>query len=141
MCIEDYEKLPIHETLRTKNYLSHEYNYSTTIVDFYQPIKKYLKEKIGECFDDIYSDLISKTRPRYRHLLERDLSCVFTIVNYYEKEVPHKIRFSRDSILYGEYYLDKNNKIRYFETKNELLIYAKNKYRQKKLERILDFND
>ena len=140
MCIEDYEKLPSKEPLKSKSYRYHDYYYSTTYLDFDSVIGKYLKEKIGVCFDDIYTDLISKTKPKHRYLLDDTLDWFLTKVVYYEKEVPYSTKYWRhgDNVIFGHFYLDRDRKVRYFETKNELIIYARNKYRQKKLKRILD---
>jgi len=138
MCIEDYEKLPKHEPIKTKNWFWHEYYYSTTFIDFYTNIRKILKERIGDSFDDIYSELISKTKPKFRYILDEDINWILTKVCYYEHEIPYYSTCRYDKMIVNNFYLDKDQKVRYFGSKGELEIYARNKYREKKLERILN---
>lgn len=143
MCIEDYENLPKHEPLRSKNYSSREYHYDVTRIDFYTPLKNYLKEKVGDCFDDIYSDIIKKTMPKYRHLLDETLDWFIEKVSYYEKGVPFRTDCNYsynypDRFIILNYYVDYDGLLQKFNSKEELFTYAKNKYRQKKLERLLD---
>jgi len=135
-CVEDYEILPIREPMRKRNYWWDYYD--TTQICFYGYLRNRLKESIGEYWDDIYSDLITKTKPKYRYILEQDINWTIEKVVLWKKEVPYRKRYWRDySPLTGKVFLDKEGKIRIFHEEEDLLKWAKIKHIEKKLERIL----
>jgi hypothetical protein len=146
--IEDYDNLPKHESIRPKNV--QEFNFSTYL-DFLTILNKYFKGKIGESFDNIYTDLIKKTKPKYRYFLDHSLTKILIDVCYYDSGIPKSknrqknyyynnngFYFTKNNLILEKFYLDEERKLRYFETKEELIEYTKIKIRQKKLERILN---
>lgn len=136
--IEDYDNLPFREPIKFRRYMWDWDDYKTRI-DFYQPLKKYLKEKLGEDWNDLYSDILSKTKPKYRHILEEDINYLISRNIKWENEVPYNLTYwRRVSPIYGRYFIDKQNKIRYFEEEEDLLRWAKMNLIQRKLERILN---
>ena len=135
--IEDYDKLPYRETIKNIDYSPWAWENKTRI-SF--DLEDYLKKHIGCDWNDVYTDLISKTNPRYRHLLERDLIYEpirpTEIIN--ERPYYYKWFYRRDALLIKRVYIDSDNTLQFFETVEELNEYCKIKMRQKKLERLLN---
>lgn len=136
-CIEDYEKLPFHIHMNPKKWWFEHRN--RTEITFWYSGRNYLKTKIGQNFDDIYSDMIKKTKPKYRHLLDQYLEWVIKKPTYYIKEIPYctQCGYFSKGMLYEKFYINKEGILEYHETKEDLELYAQNKYRQNKLKRIL----
>lgn len=142
--IEDYENLSFHEPMRNRN---SDWTRRKTVLDFWLICKKYLKSKIGEKWDDVYSDMVKKTNPKYRHLLEKYVwdwdnpyKSIYYINGVAHRQTPH-YRSLRYRINKGKcvniIYVDDNGVLNYHETEKDLLSYSKNRLREKKLERIL----
>lgn len=140
--IEDYERLAFREKIKPivrKNY--------KTYLSFWNICEKYLKSKIGEYWDDVYSDMIKKTKPKYRHLLDEYISFGNpAIPSYYFDFIPCKIswyknNFSDMCVIFNEVYINIDGILTYNETLEETLIIAKNDTRKEKLKRILMEND
>jgi len=128
------ETLPLHEPIHKRPC---GWDCNKTYLHF--NLFNYLKTKIEQNWDDIYSDLIKKTRPRYRYLLDKELDWFIQKPKYYINEVPYGKRYSyHDNIMSGVFYNDKEGYLRYFDTKEDLLFYAKNKLRENKLKRLFD---
>jgi len=144
MCIEDYDKLPIRSSI---GYVADTYNRNKTVLDFWYICNKYLKSKIGENWNDVYTDMIKKTKPKYRYLLDYYISYGNPHKNItYIDEIPYITKYlyrrSRTPTNYGEcvekIYIDVDGILTYHETEEDMLGVAKYKLRQKKLKRILE---
>ncbi len=143
MCIEDYDKMPFHLSIGS---ISDSYNRNKTQLDFWYICKKYLISKIGEQWDDVYVDMIKKTKPKYRYLLNNYISYgnPHKHITYID-EIPYitkymsnnSNRYYRRSIV-ENVYVDIDGILTYHETEEDMLNVAKYRLRQKKLKRILE---
>lgn len=135
ICIDDFENLAKHESIRNKfSYFYDNYTYIS-----FNNLYNYFQQKIGSRWCDIYSDLIKKTKPKYRHLLDEQISFYKLNMIFYKNGIPYSIKWWRkNNMVINNFYLDKNNILRFFSTKTELLNHVRQLYRQKKLERILN---
>lgn len=129
----ELSSLPIHESINKK---PRNWDYNKTYLHF--NLFNYLKTKIGQNWDNIYSDLIKKTKPKYRYLLNKELDWYIQKPKFYEKEVPYGKKYSHDNIMVKVYFVDKEGYLRYFDSKENIFIYAKNKLRENKLKRLFN---
>lgn len=142
MCIEDYDKLPFRQSIKPKSEVV--WNRDKTYLDFYAIGKKYFKYKIGEHWNDVYSDMIKKTSPKYRHLLERfvnrNYGYAFPIISNvdYIDEIPYMRYYRVDIKCVNKIYINKDGILTFHSTEEELMNVARYRLRQKKLERILN---
>ena len=65
----DFENLPQKESMRNKNY--HNTYLDTTLV------KRWLHSKVGQNFDDIYSEFLTRVQPKY---LDEYRDCIYWYV-------------------------------------------------------------
>ena len=71
--IEDYENLPFRESMNSNRLKFWDRWEEKTQISFWNIVTNYLNTKIGEYWNDIYSDLISKTKPKYRYKLYQNI--------------------------------------------------------------------
>ena len=136
-CIEEYEQLPFRQKIKSIVYTGWSWERKTRI-NF--NTDDYLKKYVGSDWNDVYSDMISKTNPRYRHLLESDLRYTPIRPTVFIDEKPYSYRWyhRRDALLINRVYIDSDNILQFFETEEELIEHCKYKMRHKKLERLLN---
>jgi hypothetical protein len=127
-CIEDYDNLTIHRSYSCMWWKRH-----YTWLDFHTICDKYLLTKIDQSWDDIYADMIKKTKPKYRHLLDDYLDYKFFNGFIIVKAIPQSIRYT---IINKPFLYD--GTLRLLKTKQELEIFTKNVKREQKLNRILE---
>jgi len=112
--------------------------YNSTCISFYRYLRNFLKERICEDWNDIYSELISKTKPKHRWLLDKEIGWVITDIIWLKDNTPYtKKSWIRNKLPVNRFFIDLDNKIRYFETEEEIKNWILNKKRVKKLEKIL----
>jgi len=134
--IDDYEKLPFREKIEPKNYRNH---YKTQL-DFWSIGTEYLKSKIGEYWGDVYKDMIKKTKPKFRYLLDEYISCGNPVIpTYYCNFIPYKLnRWSYDGIMIiDDIYINFDGILSYHKTREDAIMVAKPLIRREKLKRIL----
>ncbi|MCK9416855.1 hypothetical protein M0Q97_09385 [Candidatus Dojkabacteria bacterium] len=127
-CIEDYENITIP---RGYNFMWWKRHY--TWLDFHTICDKYLLTKIDKSWDDIYADMIKKTKPKFRYLLDDYLDYKFFNSFIIVKAIPQYIRYT---IINKPFLYDGTLKL--LKTKQELEIFTKNVKREQKLNRILE---
>lgn len=101
--------------------------------------QRYKAITVGQNFDDVYSDLVKKTKPRYRHLLDEYINWdVRTPIGYDKDGVPHIVKHTyRSRLAYNMIFINKEGVLEYHETLEDLLIFYKNKMRENKLKKLL----
>jgi len=140
--LDDFESLPSFTAMRNCNVDRWDWTCYGTQLNFWNIGEQYLKSKIGQCWDDIYSDMIKKTKPKYRYLLEQYIEMKRLIPIYYEDEIPYgKFYWRHNGMMIDKFYIDREGILQYFETEEEMLDYAKYQRRLKKLERILNYDE
>lgn len=103
----------------------------------WRPLFNFLESKIGENWNDIYSEIISKTKKRFRYELENLLNYRFYNVIYDDNFMPRN-QYGR--ILSDELFIDSNN-ILTKKSEEELKIDAKRLKRKLKLQEIFENNE
>jgi len=84
----DNDNLPQHESMRNKNY--HKTYLDTTLV------KRWLQSKVGQNFDDIYSEFLSRIQPKY---LDEYGDCIYW---YVEKK--ENVEIKENGEIWGKWY-------------------------------------
>jgi hypothetical protein len=131
-CIEDYENL-----ISPRNYTLMWWKRHITWLDFHNICDKYLLTKIDQSWNDIYADMIKKTKPKYRYLLDDYLNYKFFYNFIIVKSIPQSIYpYPRYNIVDKPFLYDGTLKL--LKTKQELEIFTKNIKREQKLNRILE---
>lgn len=127
-------ELPFHESMR-KFHSRGNCFYNHGYIDF-TPVSKLFKERINQDWNDIYSEIIKKTSPKFRWLLEDFLRWQIQIPIFIEHTPYHK-RWTRNcDILLHNYFIDENNLLRYYETEEDLLKDVRILIRIDKLEKL-----
>jgi hypothetical protein len=124
------EKLPQHEPIR-KKYRWH--NFDT------YPLEKFIESKIGSDWNDVYSEIISKTKPKFRKEIETTIDyCIVKNVFYDENFIPYgrTYRYGKNKILNDRIFIDNNN-ILIRKTLEEIMLESKKLLRREKLRQIL----
>ena len=70
--IDLFSELPVHQSMK-KIKTNYSYNYSNYDN---KPLIKFIYSKIGEDWNDIYSEILKKVKNKYRYLLESDLKYI-----------------------------------------------------------------
>jgi len=127
--------LPKRESMR-QNSKKHNHNHKSFLN--YQHIDNFLKERIGYNWDDIYSELLSKTKGKYKYKLrengERWWLIETTIVYNNDKHPPRNIK---GNILINILFVDENNIISYYNSPHKIITEYRNRILIKKLKSIL----
>ena len=84
----DFENLPQKESMRNKNY--HNTYLDTTLV------KRWLHSKVGQNFDDIYSEFLTRVQPKY---LDEYRDCIYW---YVEKK--ENVEIKENGEIWGKWY-------------------------------------
>jgi hypothetical protein len=120
-----FSDLPKHESIR-KNFRYS--NYDST------PLFEFLNSKIGEDWNDIYSEILKKIKKRYRSNMDYSIKWYVHIPIYDEDFIP---RDNRGRMLNEILFIDMNNILSY-KTKEDILIESKKLKRKEKLRKILE---
>ena len=83
-----YEDSPYKESMSKKHFWS----YTRTHISF-EPLRKFLIERIGYHWDDVYSEIVKKTLPKYRYLLENQLEYYLVKPTYFIDFLPYVNRY------------------------------------------------
>ena len=84
----DFDDLPQKESIRNKNY--HKTYLDTTLV------KRWLYSKVGQNFDDIYSEFLNRIQPKY---LDEYRDCIYW---YVEKK--ENVEIKENGEIWGKWY-------------------------------------
>lgn len=101
------------------------------------PLDKFIKSKIGENWNDVYSELLTKIEPKFRYYIDNSLEWIVQIPIYDEDLIP---RSRYGDVLGYRIFIDMNN-ILTFKSKEELIFNAKRTVRLEKLKKILERNE
>jgi len=133
-------ELPFRESIRDKykNESRYFWNWQTGL-DF-TPTGKYIEENMNRDWNDVYSEIIKKVRPKYRYQLEEYLNWYVgkvVIVDY----VPYVGSYHNSRLAVDWIFVDEDNIIRNYETKKDILDMARRKIRRDKLLKIQEISD
>lgn len=98
------------------------------------PLREFLFSKIGKNMNDIYSEIIKKIDPKFRHEIDRTLEWLIKKPIYDDDFIP---RDSYGRVVSDYFFIDMNN-ILVRKSKDELLFDAKKYKRKIKLEQLLE---
>jgi len=130
--IDLFSDLPYHESMKKygDNYHCHHYDN--------KPLSDFLDSKIGENWNDVYSEILKKVQHNFKYLLDNDLKYLIRRPIYYDDYIPmDTYRYYRTSICSDRLYIDLNNIICY-KSKDEILSESKRIVRKLKLQEIFD---
>ena len=105
------------------------YNYDTT------PLDEFIESKIGKNWNDVYSEILTKIKNKYRYSIDNYLKRYYIDVPIYDEDYIPKNTWGR--MLNDTTFVDMNN-ILVNKTKDEILSDAKRYKRKKKLLEILE---
>jgi hypothetical protein len=131
--INVFSELPLHESFRSKHKWS---NLDMT------PLKEFLESKIGCNWNDVYSEIISKTKKNMRYSVDDFIRYCVVIKPIYDDEfIPMMSNgrkyFTNNLTLENRLFVDMNN-ILVRKNKEELLIDSKKYIRKMKIQQILE---
>ena len=131
--IDLFSELPVHQSMKKiKNRYYNYNNYDNT------PLSEFIKSKIGEDWNDVYSEILKKIKKNYKYLLESDLNYLIKRPIFNDDYIPLDNSFyRRGSICSDRLYVDLNNIICY-KSKDEILSDSKKLVRKLKLQKIFD---
>ena len=130
--IDISSELPFHEKI-SKSYKWSNYDFT--------PLYEFIESKIGQDWNDVYSEMLTKVKKRFRHCIENGIkgndwrgSWLIKRPIYDEKFIP---RDSRGRMLENAIYIDFDNIIRK-QTKDEILKDSLKHLRRLKIQQILN---
>ena len=98
-------------------------------------LDEFIESKIGENWNDVYSEILTKIKKKYRQPIDDSLKYYVTRQVIYDEDfIP---RTSTGRMLYDEIFIDLNNII-VKKTKEEILLEAKQLRRKRKLLEIIE---
>lgn len=92
----------------------------------YKPLQEFIKSKMGENWDDVFPEILSKINKKYRYELDWILDCYIPRAVYDDFFVP---RNKRGYMLYNQSFIDINNII-VFKTREEIESESKKYYKK-----------
>jgi len=98
------------------------------------PLYEFVESKIGENWNDVYSEMLKKIKPNLRYQIENNIYMVYMNPIYDEDFIP---RDNRGRILSDRVYIDMNNILRQ-KTKEELLLDSIRIKRRIKIQQIIE---
>lgn len=122
------DKTPQHEPIRRK--------YRWHNIDTY-PLEKFIESKIGCDWDDVYSEIISKTKPKFRKEIDQAIDYYVIRIVFYEDFIPYGARYGKIRILNDLIFIDNNN-ILTRKTLEEIMLESKQQIRKEKLKQIIE---
>lgn len=124
--IDVFSDLPLYQPIRGE--YRNWYNFDDT------PLYEFMYSKVGENWDDVYSEILKKIKPKYRADIEHTLSHNITNYIYDEKNIP---RYPSGKIASYTLFVDMNNVLCY-KSEKEILLDSKKYIRVQKLKEILE---
>lgn len=121
-----HDILPKKEPIRPKHY--------THSLDF-TPMSEFIESKIGEKWDNVYSEILTKIKPKFRHQMHWNLEWMIYNIVYTKDFKPYG---KWDRLLINSVFIDENNILRQYNSEEDLLIDSKKKIRREKIRRILE---
>lgn len=128
-----YMRLPKHKyflDLPKKEPIRKVYRYN--YLDF-TPLLEFLESNIGGKWSDIYSEIISKTKPKFRYQLEQSLEWMLDDPIYDNEFI---LRDLRGRKFIDKLFIDENGILNIFNNENEIMSHSKRKLRKEKLNKI-----
>jgi len=98
------------------------------------PLYEFIYSKIGENWDDVYSEIIKKVKPKYRKDIEYDIRYHIKEVIYDDRYIP---RSPYGNVLSNKLYVDFNNIVCYKDMQ-EIMIDSKKMIRYQKLKELME---
>lgn len=95
----------------------------------------FLCSKIGQDWDIIYSEILTKTKKKYRYQIDRYINLYISYPIYNEEYVPRSVG---GYLLMYNFFIDINNKLRHIDNKEELLNFSKKVTREQKLIKLIN---
>lgn len=123
------ENLPKHEPYRRHD----RYNGIS-----WGPLIEFLESKIGENWNDVYSEILKKIKDKFKYQLKSDICHWFVYIPIYDEDFLPRNQYGR--ILYDTLFIDMNN-ILTKKSEEELKIDAKKLKRKLKLQEIFENNE
>lgn len=129
--IDLFSELPKHESIRSRYRW---FNIDTT------PLYEFIHSKIGCEWNDVYSEIIKKTKKKYRREIEHSIDYyVVRKPNYDSNFIPRHIKYYRNpkNDMIKDFPFVDINGILVIKTEQEILLDSKKYIRMKKLQEIL----
>lgn len=106
-------------------------------------MKKYFKSKVGEHWDDVYSDMLSKLKEKYKYEYRENTKWEYFLETniVFIDGLPHSLttRYKYQySVLVNDVFVDENKILSYYETKDDLINEYRLRLRRKKLSNIMN---
>jgi len=133
-----YKRVPKHKyetTLPKKESIKKVYRYN--YLDF-TPLSEFLEAKIGENWDAVYSEILTKIKPKFRYQLEQSFEWLLYDVCYTEDFKPYG---NWNRLLINCLFIDEKNILQQYNTEQELITDSKKKLRREKIRRILEIQE
>jgi len=132
--VDLFSDLPFHESIGGKREKNHFRSKN------FKPLHKFLEQRIDQPWADVYKEIISKTKPKHRQLMEATLDWYFRENFYYDEHyVPWLCLYGRVvKKLISYYFIDPDYILRCFETEDGLMSFAKRLERRAKMSKIFD---
>jgi len=123
--IDLFSELPFHKSIRKKYQWA---NYDAT------PLREFIYSKVGQNWDDIYSEILKKIRKNRRYTIDYTINWFVVLHPIYNDFIPKN---NRGQILIDRLFVDMDN-ILVIKTNEQLLIDSKKYLRKKKIQKILE---
>jgi len=132
------DETPFRESIRDKHKKEYFWNWKIGL-DF-TPTGEYIEENVNRNWDDVYSEIIKKTKPKFRWLLENFLDYFLAkavIVDY----IPYRSSWNRSTIVLNWVFVDEDGILRNYNTTKEVEDMSKRKIRRDKLLKLQKISD
>ena len=134
------DELPFRESMRfnsRKDWEKHQEFYN------YNHIENFIKERIGYNWNDVYSEILSKLKKKYKYKYRENQKWPYFIETniIFVDDLPHSIsnyRYLKYSLMVKNIFVDENNIVSYYETKEKLINEYRLRLRRKKLSNIMN---
>lgn len=123
--IDIFSDLPKHESIRQNRWTSTGFDK--------KPLYEFLLSKIGCDWNDVYSELLTKVKSKYRYEIELYLER-FTTDIIYDNNIPYS---KYGKMFYDKVFVDLNNKL-VIKSKEELILDSKKFLRKQKILKIFE---
>jgi len=132
------DEFPFRESIRDKHKNESRYYWNwQTGLDF-TPTGNYIEENVNRDWNEIYSEIIKKVRPKYRYQLEDYLNWFVGKVIIDDDYIPY---LRRNRMAIDWIFVDEEGILRNYETKKDILDMARRKIRRDKLLKIQEISD
>ena len=129
--VDLFSDLPFHESIGGKR------GKNNWRLKNFGPLFKFLEQRVDKPWADVYTEIISKTKPKYRQLMEQELNWYLKTFFYDEHYVPWLCLYGGNiKKLVFFYFIDPDYILRRFETEDGLMSFAKKLERRAKMNKI-----